>query len=95
MSELQPTISRIAQKMQQLLKQQDQLRKENEKLRAGIAQKEEELKEERDKSSLLEEKVAILRSAAGNLDEQSKKEFEKKINQYLKDIDRVIVHLNG
>lgn len=71
------------------------MRKENEKLKATLAQKEQELNAGLEKARALEEKVSILKTGSGRMDEQSKKEFEKKINQYIKDIDKVIVHLNG
>lgn len=95
MSELQPYISRIAQKLQLLLKKQEHLRKENEKLRSDLAAKEKAITEMESKLVALEEKVAILKTAAGNMDEKSKKEFEKKIGLYIRDIDKVIAHLNG
>ena len=43
----------------------------------------------------LDQKVAILKTAAGNMDDKSKKEFDKKITGYIKDIDKVIAHLNA
>lgn len=96
-TDLQPTISRMAQKLQQLLRHLDQLRKENERLRTAATNKQQELEAEQDKVRVLEEKVSILQSSAGGggMDEKAKKDFEKKINQYIKDIDKVLVHLNG
>ena len=38
----------------------------------------------------LEQQVAILKSAAGQMTEPDKKLFEKHINQYIKDIDKCI-----
>ena len=43
MSDLQPYIVRIANKLKLLLKHQDQLRRENERLRASLSVKEQEL----------------------------------------------------
>lgn len=95
MSDLQPHISRIAQKLQQLLKQMEQVKKENEKLRAEVKQKETQLVEMTSIIAELDQKVAILKTAAGNMDDKSKKEFDKKITGYIKDIDKVIAHLNA
>lgn len=94
MSDLQPQIVRIANKLKQLLKQQEQLKKENDKLRAGLAAKEQELLQAKDTIAQMEEKLAVLKASAGRMDEKSKQQFEKKIAQYIRDIDKVIVHLN-
>ena len=95
MSDLQPHISRIAQKLQQLLKQVEHVKKENEKLRADVKSKEEQLLHKDVLLAELDQKVAILKTAAGNMDDKSKKEFDKKITGYIKDVDKVIAHLNG
>lgn len=95
MNELEPHISRITNKLQLLIKQQDQLRREAERKDAEIRNLELALKSSLEQQSQLEEKVNILQASHGSMDEKSKKNFEKKINQYLKDIDQVIVHLNG
>ena len=95
MSDLQPYIVRIANKLKLLLKHQDQLRKENERLRAGLAVKEQELGSIKETMAQLEEKLAVMEASAGKMEEKPRQEFEKKINQYIKDIDKVIVHLNG
>lgn len=94
MADFQIHIQRIGQKLQLLLKQQEQLLRENERLKTQLELRDAELKETRDAAASLEEQVAILKTAAGNMDERSKKDFEKRINQYLKDIDKVIAHLN-
>jgi hypothetical protein len=36
-----------------------------------------------------------MKSASLQMDEKSKKEFEKRINGYIKDIDKVIGHLQN
>jgi hypothetical protein len=41
----------------------------------------------------LEQQVSILKFAAGEMSEKDKKEFEKKINLYLKEIDKCIAFL--
>ena len=42
----------------------------------------------------LEEKVAVLKTATGQLEPTDKKEIEKKLNHYLKEIDRCITMLS-
>ncbi|HMX78942.1 MAG TPA: hypothetical protein PLG91_01435, partial [Ferruginibacter sp.] len=39
---------------------------------------------------MLKQQVGILKAAAGNMNEADKKEFEKTINRYLRDIDKCI-----
>ena len=95
MSDLQPYIVRIANKLKMLLKQQDQLRKENERLRANLSLKEQELSGMKETVTQLNEKVSVMKAVAGKMEEKPRQELEKKINQYIKDIDKVIVHLNG
>ena len=95
MSDLQPHIVRIANKLKLLLKHQDQLRRENERLRAGLSAKDQELSNLKETMAQLEEKVSVMKAVAGKMEEKPRQELEKKINQYIKDIDKVIVHLNG
>jgi len=95
MSDLQPYIVRIANKIKLLLKHQDQLRRENERLRASLSVKEQELSSLKETMVQLEEKVSVMKAVAGKMEEKPRQELEKKINQYIKDIDKVIVHLNG
>ena len=95
MSDLQPYIVRIANKLKLLLKHQDQLRRENERLRASLSVKEQELNSLKETMLQLEEKVSVMKAVAGKMEEKPRQELEKKINQYIKDIDKVIVHLNG
>lgn len=95
MSDLQPYIVRIANKLKLLLKHQDQLRRDNERLRASLSAKEQELSTVKENMAQMEEKLSVMRAAAGKMEDKPRQEFEKKINQYIKDIDKVIVHLNG
>jgi hypothetical protein len=48
----------------------------------------------KNKVEALEEKVAVLKSATGQLNEVDKKELEKRLNHYLKEIDRCITLLS-
>jgi len=90
MAELEENIKRINQKLQQLLKQYQSLQKENEQksneIKALRATKEEQSK----RIDELQQQVSILKSAAGEMNATDKKEFEKHINQYIKEIDKCI-----
>jgi hypothetical protein len=37
----------------------------------------------------------VLHASAGKMEGREKQDLEKKISQYIKDIDKVIAHLNG
>ncbi len=83
----------INEKLQQLLKQQSRLKKENERLRMdleGCREKENSLQE---KIELLTQQNSILKLAGGDMNEKDKREFEKKINSYIKEIDKCIAFL--
>lgn len=87
-------IERIRLKLQSLLKEHAVLQKENLHLKAEISRKagiEQEMKE---KTKQLEEQVNILKASTGQMDEASKKAFEKQLNHYIKEIDRCISMLS-
>lgn len=90
MNPLEQHIQRINEKLQQLLKQYRAVQKENEKLKkelTGIK----DLQAERNRQiDELEQKVSILKTATNNMNEEDRKELEKRINHYIKEIDRCI-----
>ena len=94
MSNLDTNIKRINGKLQQLLKNYQHLQKENQRQAELI----EELKNTKEKDNqqiiVLQEKISILKAAAGKMNEKDKKVFEKTINQYIKEIDKCISMLN-
>jgi len=90
MNPLEQHIQRINEKLQQLLKQYRSVQKENEKLKkelTGIK----DLQAERNRQiDELEQKVSILKTATNNLNEEDRRDLEKRINHYVKEIDRCI-----
>lgn len=80
----------VNDKLQQLLKQYKRLQKDNERLNEQL--KEVKLKEEARETQVqeLHQQVAILKMAAGEMTDKDKKEFERRLNQYIKDVDRCI-----
>ena len=90
MSVLDESLKRIQQKLQQILKQQHLLQKENEQLRAAVKILQEAKENDTRRITELEQQAGILKSAAGKMNEPDKKLFEKHINQYIKDIDKCI-----
>jgi hypothetical protein len=90
MAELEANIKRVNNKLQQLLKQYQFLQKENERKNREIAALNEANQNQSKQVEELQQRVMILKSAAGEMNPADKKEFEKHINQYLKEIDKCI-----
>jgi len=88
-------LKRIQDKLQQLLKQHTALQKENVQLKEALNKSKEEAKVQQQHIDTLKQKADILKLNAGEMSEADKKEFEKKINTYLKEIDRCIALLGG
>ena len=93
MSTLQHDLERIQQKLQQLVQHQQKLRAENQQLRAQLASSAEEKQVLRGQITQLQEQIGLLKMNSGSLENQDKKEMEKKINQYIREIDRCIAQL--
>lgn len=94
MSVLDTTIKKVTDKLQHLLKQHQLLQKENERLASQVQLLQEKNKELSENIEQYQQKVAILKAAAGQMNETDKKAFEKKINQYLKEVDKCITLLS-
>jgi chromosome segregation ATPase len=84
----------INDKLQQLLKQYSRLQKDNERLKAELQEIKLKELEFQGKIDSLNQQISILKVSQGDMNEKDKKEFEKKINVYLKEIDRCISYLS-
>ena len=69
------------------------MQKENSKLREELDAANKKMKELQINTDELKQQVSILKVSAGDMSEVDKKEFEKRINGYLKEIDRCIAML--
>jgi len=90
MDNLETNSKVVLEKIQQLLKKYSGLQKENELLRNELGileQKENKYKLMIDE---LNQKVNILKAAAGQMTNKDQKDFEKKITQYIKELDKCI-----
>jgi predicted nucleic acid-binding Zn-ribbon protein len=81
-------------KLQQLLKQYNRLQKENERLKEELQQSRKKETDIQHRIDELQQQVSILKLGSGELSEKDKKEFEKKINQYIREIDKCISFLS-
>lgn len=87
-------LKRVHGKFQQLIKLHQSLQKENEKLKADfkkISMRCEELSKEAEK---FRQQADVLKLSGNGLNIKEKKDLEKRLNQYVREIDRCINLLN-
>jgi len=94
MTESEQNLKRIQDKVQQLLKQHIALQKENQSLKDELDSLKKETSQFRENSETLKQQVEILKYSNGEMTEEDKKQFEKRINTYIKEIDRCITMLS-
>lgn len=87
-------IKTIQEKLQQLLKQQAVLQKENQRLKKEM-EKASQLSSEKEQAlHVLQQQVDVLKMGSGNLSEMEKNALGKRIDGYLKEIDKCMALLN-
>ena len=89
-SEAELRVRRIQEKLQQLLRQRDLLQKENGKLREELRQQQETLLDKTTRLEQLQQQVEILKATKASMSEGEKKALEKRLGQYIREIDRCI-----
>ena len=89
-----PQFNVIGDKLQLLLKAVSRLQKENERLKTELQSAREKEQAAYQQVAELQQQTAILKYAAGEMNEKEKKDFERKINQYLREIDKCIAYLS-
>ena len=80
-------------KQEQLQKNQEQLQKNQEQLQKSKDQQQKQQQAEQQKLEELQQQIAVLKLNNGSLEQQDRKDLEKKINHYIKEIDRCIAQL--
>ncbi|MBL7733052.1 MAG: hypothetical protein JNM88_17915 [Chitinophagaceae bacterium] len=90
MSSQEEQLKRIQDKLQQLLKYHAALQKENKRLKEDLYAAEQKLQAQQKNADELKQQVSILKLNAGEMSAADKKEFEKRISRYIKEIDRCI-----
>jgi len=91
---LESNLKRIQEKVQQVLRRFRSMQQENERLRRSLDESAEKLKLAQEQVQQLRMQVDVLKLNASELNTADKKEIEKKINNYLKEIDRCIALLS-
>lgn len=76
-----------------LIKKHQQLEKENKKLKDELSNLKEIQFDRKQETEVLEMQNAILKASQQQLDDKEKKELEKKLNLFIKEIDRCIALL--
>lgn len=94
MPELEIQLKRIQEKLQQVLKQQVVLQKENMRLKVELEKCHKQTIANQQTIDNLKQQVEVVKINSGDWDENDKKEFEKRINGYIKEIDRCIALLS-
>ena len=83
-------VRRIQEKLQQLLRQRDLLQKDNERLREELHQLQQERSDQAARLDQLQQQVEILKATKAAMSEGEKRALEKRLGQYIREIDRCI-----
>jgi molybdenum-dependent DNA-binding transcriptional regulator ModE len=86
-------IARITTKLSKLMRNYRALEKEHEKVRSELERRVAAEEELRARYAALEQQLAMLKASSGETDELSRKELERKLNMYIREIDRCIALL--
>ena len=86
-------VRRIQEKLQQLLRQRDLLLKENGKLREELRQTQQDQTDQAARLEQLQQQVEILNATKAAMSEGEKRALEKRLGQYIREIDRCIAML--
>ena len=88
-------LKRIHDKLQQLLKTHTALQKENNQLKKELNKSNQQALLLQKNNEALKQRLEVLKLSSGDMTASDKKEFEKRINSYIKEIDRCIVLLGN
>lgn len=94
MEDLLLQVKRIQEKLLSLQKQHQLLQRDNERLQAQLAVYQEKDRLVLQRTTDLERQLELARATRPQMTEKDRQALEKRINQYLKDIDKCIAMLN-
>ena len=94
MVDLDLQIKSIQDKLQQLLKQQAVLQRENQRLKKELDKATGLLEEKQSLMQSLQQQMDVVKLGSGNLNEAEKNALGKRIDIYLKEIDKCLALLN-
>ncbi|MBN9379711.1 MAG: hypothetical protein J0H74_03035 [Chitinophagaceae bacterium] len=93
MEELELQVKRIHDKLQQVLRQRETLLKENSRLKEELLQLQQSESHRTEQVEQLRQQVEILKAKKGEMPLAEKAVLEKRLNQYIREIDRCIALL--
>ena len=93
MSANEDQLKRIQDKLQQLVKQYAAIKKDNQSLKTKLDKANAQLATQTGSMDAMKQQADVLRLNAGKLKDTEKKEFEKRINNYIREIDKCIALL--
>jgi hypothetical protein len=93
MEELELQVQRIHDKLQQVLRQRETLLKENTRLREELQQHRRSESNRTEQVEQLKQQVEILKAKKGEMPLAEKAVLEKRLSQYIREIDRCIALL--
>ncbi|MES2372334.1 MAG: hypothetical protein V4557_07130 [Bacteroidota bacterium] len=94
MVDLDLQIKNIQDKLQQLLRQQALLQKENQKLKKDLEKAMLDNGEKEQSLQAIRQQVDVIKMGSGNLNDAEKNALSKRIDGYLKEIDKCLALLN-
>ena len=94
MSEQEQQISRIGQKIHQLVKLQTSLERTNKDLLVQVESLKKQCATYIEAMDVLQQQIEVLKAVKSDLSEEEKKGLERRLSQYIKEIDRCIAMLN-
>ena len=94
MEGLQEQLKRVTEKLQQVVHRYHLLHKEHEQLSREVITLRDKEKARLIRIDELEMKMTALQTVTGQLNETEKKDVEKRINRYIREIDRCIALLS-
>ena len=86
-------IARLSSKLSKLIRNYRALEKEHEKVKAELERRMSAEEELRSRHAALEQQLALLNASSGETDEQGRRELERKLSHYIREIDRSIALL--
>jgi type II secretory pathway component PulM len=91
---LEDKIKQIQEKLQLLAKQHAAVKKENQSLKEALAEARLQFNEAADVAEALQHQLDAKKYSQAMMNPEEKKAFEKKINGYIKEIDKCIALLS-
>lgn len=88
-------VNTLFQKIQRLIKEHELLKKENDKLKADFVFYNKDKEQLGQQIAGFETQIAAMQTAGKGMNEKEKEEMGKRINRYVKEIDKAITLLNG